>query len=123
MMLYAVNDEGYCVVCGERIKDRLFDHADDCYVGRDERNLFAHDEIVMCLREFENFMGPCPLHGSPDFINSIQQLHRWKALLTEAKNLCSEGLHKTPMRNNWSSACEALIKEIEEIPCSIPNPY
>ncbi len=114
-MPYGLDAESRCMNCGETIEDRLFDHKDDCFVGRDERNLFAHDEIVMCLQEFEKAMGPCPIHGKPDFVGAMMNLDKWKTLLILAKNLCSEGIHQTMMRGNWTEACKTLIREVEEI--------
>jgi len=108
-MIYGLDKDLRCIECGERIKDRLFDHTEGCPVGRDERILFAHPEYVDCLKEFEKFMGPCPIHGTPDFPNAMQELHRWKKRLEIAERLLLEGLHEIPIGNDWSNQCKLWI--------------
>jgi len=38
-----------------------------------------------------------------------------EALLLHAKALCSEGIHRTPMRKTWHEDCVAFIKLVEEM--------
>lgn len=111
-MIYGLDKDLRCIECGERIKDRLFDHTEGCPVGRDERILFAHPEYVDCLKEFEKFMGPCPTHGTPDFPNAMQQLHRWKELLVAARHLLAQGIHQEKMSSTWTEECKSFINEV-----------
>lgn len=113
-----------CQECLVKLED-LFDHDPTCQTGKDEVILWCHDDYVECLeclKEFEEFMGPCPTHGSPDFPHAISELHRWKDLLVKARFLVAQGIRKTPMLNTWTEDCQKfLVESASDAIVRIPN--